>query len=162
MEGLEANYSGDLFGLSSGSSPSWYRIDQTNGTTTLIGTSGISIPDFQSGALAMYGGLPGEAYAAVGSANESRLYELDASGTATLRGPIGFPQVAGLAFHVRQPGPLSIRRAGTNVLVSWPVTNGGYLWRATNVSSFGMPVFNTTFPATSRLEMFYLSPHPPF
>jgi hypothetical protein len=162
MEGLETSYDGNLFGLSAGSSPSFYRIDRTNGATTLIGSLGISLPGFPFGALAMYGGLPGETYAVMSSVNESRLYQLDASGAAIFRGQIGFPRVAGIAFHVRRPGPLSIRRVGTNVLVSWPETNGGYLWRRTNITSFGSPVFNTTFPATNRFEMFYLSPHPPF
>jgi hypothetical protein len=161
MEGLETSYDGNLFGLSAGSSPSLYRIDRTNGTTALIGSLGINVPGFPFGALAMYGGLPGEIYAAMSSVNESRLYELDASGAATLRGQIGFPRVAGLAFHVRQPGPLSIRRVGTNVLVSWPETNGGYLWRRPGVTGIGIPEFNRTFPATNAMQIFYLSPHPP-
>ena len=161
MEGLETSYNGNLFGLSAGSSPSLYLIDRTNGATTLIGLLGISVPGFPYGALTMYGGLPGEVYAALSSANESRLYELDPTGTAVFRGQIGFPRVAGLALHVRQPGPLSIRRVGTNVLVSWPQTNGGYLWRRSNGSQFGTWEFRTTFPATNRMDLFYLSPLPP-
>ena len=162
MEGIETSYDGKLYGLSAGSSPSFYRIDRTNAATTLIGSLGIDVPGFSFGGLAMHGGLPGLVYAVVSSVNESRLYELDATGTAMLRGQIGFPRVTGMALHVRQPGPLSIRRSGTNVMVSWPATNGGYLLRKTDGAAFGVPVFNPILPATNRLDIFYLSPHPPF
>jgi hypothetical protein len=162
MEGLDINDQGTIFGLSAGSSPGLYFINATNAATTLIGSLGLSGPGFESGALAMYGGLPGEMYAALGSASESHLHLIDAIGTAHLVGPIGFPRVAGMAFHVRQPGPLTIKRIGTNIIVSWPQTNGGYLWRRTSINSPGLPTFNSTFPATNQFEMFHLSAHPPF
>ncbi len=161
MEGLDVDAYGNLYGMSAGGSPSLYLIDRTNGTSTLVGALGISLTQVQFGGLAIQGAPGGDIYAAVSSVNASRLYALAPNGAATLRGLIGFSGVSGLALHVRRPGPLRIMRQGSSVVVSWPATNGGYLWRRTNVTSLGSPIFQTVFPITNRFEMFYLSPHPP-
>jgi hypothetical protein len=160
MSGLDSDPMGNLYGISAGNEPSLYLIDKFDATTSLIGPLPAVASGAEFGGLAIKGG--DQIYAAISSSAASSLYGGYINQGFAPVGSIGYPRVCGLAFCVRRPGPLSIRLQGPNVVVSWPSTNGGYLWKQDRVRSFALPAFGNVFPATNAAGFFFLSPVPPF
>src|SRR5581483_2178538 len=121
MDGLAFNSAGKLFGLRAGGGTELYLIDPntspTTALTSLIGSTGISLPSATRAGLAF--DASDNLFAAVGSSTKSFLYKIDTvTGKATLVNPnpnvdIGFKNVCGLSF--KPAGPVPAFPAGPGV-----------------------------------------------
>ena len=109
MDGLAFDSAGVLFGLNQGASDGGnklYTIDQTTGTTTLVGALGVGTSAIGGLAFAPDGTL----YATLSELNPTaaKLYTVNtSSGAATFVGNVGFNSVSGITFLTPVPEPES-------------------------------------------------------
>jgi hypothetical protein len=109
MDGLAIDSAGVLFGLSQGATDGGnklYTINQTTGTTTLVGALGVGTSAIGGLAFAPDGTL----YATLSDVTPAaaKLYTVDtSSGAATFVGNLGFNSVSGITFLTPVPEPES-------------------------------------------------------